>query len=562
MPNLAPDDFESGEEMVEVEIDFAGQVMPPKNDKVALIDADTLAFTSCLAAEEETSEFNEETGEHEAVFVIDMADALEKAEEKLQKILDRTGCQTCEMHFTGGRENFRYVIYPEYKANRTKEGAQRTPSGLKELKALLMDRYESTIAEAWEADDIVVYKKLQNPDKYIMCAVDKDVINAVPGEHFNYYESNLYNIDMKFVTITEDHARYWPYLQTIMGDTSDNVPGCKGIGKARAAKFINDTMDHDELWRGVVRAWESKGYTEQDAQLTMQLVNMNCLVEKDGKLAIELWSPDGECDVIPQYSYEYSYKALIKRILNMGTWKEGRNGRTISLFGETLVVDTSEYFPILTSRKMYYKGVLGELAAMLRGPKHVKDFEEFGCNYWSDWAEADGSLSLDYGNLWFNFNGVDQHASLIEKLKHNPNDRRMLISGWDPSHLDSLSLPCCHMLYQWYVENGNLHMIWYQRSVDTMIGLPSDVIFAAAWNMAIANEVGLKPGNITFMLGDTHIYEEHIAGAEEYLSRPLHEAPEYFWVAPEGISAREFLPSSVALHEYISMDPIKFEIKA
>lgn len=261
--------------------------------------------------------------------------------------------------------------------------------------------------------------------------------------------------------------------------------------------------------------------------------------------------------------YELAYKALVKKILQTGVKREGRNGKTLSIFGESLKVDLSEdKFPLLTSRKMYYKGVLGELAAMLRGPKHVKDFEKFGCNYWKDWSEADGSLNLDYGNLWFDFDGVNQYENLINTIKTNPTDRRMVITGWHPGHIPDLSLPCCHMLYQWYVADDKLHMIWYQRSVDTMIGLPSDVIFAAAWNIMIANEVGLIPGTITFMLGDTHIYEEHIKNAKEYISRPTHELPRYILGIDEGVDSRKFIPEALIIANYISMDPIKFELKS
>jgi 5'-3' exonuclease len=281
------DDIEGSDTITDVDIGLGGVILPPKNDLVALIDADTVAFTACLNVEEETEEFNEETQEFDTVFASDLEAAIEKAEEKLQKILERTGCLTCELHFTAGRENFRYAIFPEYKANRT----GRAPLFLKEVKEALLERYPGSIAKGWEADDIVVYLKNKEPDKYMMVAVDKDVLHCLPGTHFNYYESSLYNIDMKFITVTEEEAKIWPYLQCIYGDKTDNIPGCKGIGKARAKKFVREGMSHDELWEGVVSAWNSKGMTEEDAQLTMQLVNMHCLVEEEGKYMIKLWEP-------------------------------------------------------------------------------------------------------------------------------------------------------------------------------------------------------------------------------------------------------------------------------
>jgi len=277
-------------EMVDLELGFGGEVLPEKNNKIALIDADTVAFTSCLSAEEETTEFNEETQEHEVVWVIDIMSALDIAEEKIKRILDRTGCLSAELHFTSGRENFRYAIFPDYKANRTGDKAQRTPAGLLAVKEALMERYSGSMSTKWEADDIVVYKKTQEPEKYILCAIDKDVLKCIPGKHFNYYESRHFNKDMAFMEVTEGEARMWPYMQCILGDKSDNIPGCNGIGPKKAIKFVNDAMTHEELWDGVVRAWESKGQTEEAAILTMQLVNMHCLVDADG-LTIKLWQP-------------------------------------------------------------------------------------------------------------------------------------------------------------------------------------------------------------------------------------------------------------------------------
>jgi thymidylate synthase len=220
-----------------------------------------------------------------------------------------------------------------------------------------------------------------------------------------------------------------------------------------------------------------------------------------------------------EINWEHRYKNLVKDILVNGEERKGRNGITKSLFGKILKVDVkNQGFPILQGRKMYYEGVFGELAAMLHGAQTVQEFEKHGCNYWKSWADKDGKLNIDYGRAWKDFNGVNQLDELIHKLRKNPNDRRMIISGWRPDKLEELSLPCCHLLYQWYVRDGNiLDMIWYQRSVDTMIGLPSDIIFAAAWNMVIATQVGMIPGELTFMLGDTHIYEQHYNEAFKYI---------------------------------------------
>lgn len=216
--------------------------------------------------------------------------------------------------------------------------------------------------------------------------------------------------------------------------------------------------------------------------------------------------------------FEYDYVKLIKKILKTGERRESRAGAAISIFGEKLEVDISKHFPLLLGRKIFVKPIAGELAAMFKGPKNKSDFIEQGCNYWNEFSGQQGELNLDYGNSWIDFNGVNQLEELVKTLKTNPLDRRMIISGWRPDKLKNLSLPCCHLLYQWYVREGKyLDMVWYQRSVDTMIGLPADIILAAIWTKLLANECGFTPGKINMMLGDTHIYTNHLDGTMQYL---------------------------------------------
>lgn len=260
--------------------------------------------------------------------------------------------------------------------------------------------------------------------------------------------------------------------------------------------------------------------------------------------------------------FEIEYAKIVRKILDKGERRGGRNGKTRSLFATQLVVPMVEnYFPILQGRQMYYKGVLGELAAMLRKPKHLEDFEKWGCNYWKLWAKEDGSIAVDYGNAWHADNQIE---TLRDMLRNDPYNRRMIINGWRPNKLDELDLPCCHLLYQFYVrQNGQLDMMWYQRSADWMIGVPSDIVFAAAWLIAIANDVGYTPGKITMVFGDTHIYEEHVEGAEEYLSnlKDFNVPPTYTWKGGKKHFC-EFVPEDLSIYEYLHNGPIKFELKA
>jgi len=262
-------------------------------------------------------------------------------------------------------------------------------------------------------------------------------------------------------------------------------------------------------------------------------------------------------------SFEINYKHLIDKVLTHGELRATRNGNTKALFAESLMFDLGEGFPILTGRKMFYKGVLGELAAMLRGPKHVDDFKKFGCNYWGAWADEDGSLGLDYGNAWLDYNGVNQLEKVINSLKNNPFDRRMLIDSWRPDKLDALSLPCCHYSYQFFVRGGEyVDMIWNQRSADTLIGIPSDAIFAAAWLTAIGSETKLIPGKVTMHFGDTHVYEEHVGSAIEYMKSKIYSLPKYEHNQKIGYPTVDFVPEDITLVDYQHGPAIKFELKA
>lgn len=265
--------------------------------------------------------------------------------------------------------------------------------------------------------------------------------------------------------------------------------------------------------------------------------------------------------------WEVKYSELVNRILHSGEKRPSRAGDTYSVFGEAITIDVSESFPLLHGRKMHYKGVLGELAAFLRGPKHVDDFKKFGCNFWDEWAnKEDGSITLDYGNAWLDFNGVNQLDALVEKLINNPHDRRMLISNWRPDRLAELSLPCCHMFYQWYVrDRTHLDMLWYQRSVDTMVGLPSNIISAATWNIILANQCGYKPGRVKMVLGDTHIYANHVPQTLDYLrqlkdftsKRSLYSIK---YEIDKTATVKNFHPDMLVLGQYEPMPSIKFDL--
>lgn len=263
-----------------------------------------------------------------------------------------------------------------------------------------------------------------------------------------------------------------------------------------------------------------------------------------------------------QNDFEMNYKHLIDKIMTVGDLRETRNGNTKSLFAESLSFDLDQGFPLLTGRKMHYKGVMGELAAMLRQPKNLKDFVDQGCNYWTKWSNPDGTLTLDYGNAWLDYEGVNQLQNVLDSLVDNPHDRRMVISGWRPDRLDELSLPCCHFAYQFYVRDGMyLDMMWMQRSADTMIGIPSDAIFAASWIIAMGTEVGLIPGRVTMHFGDVHVYEEHVGSTIEYMHSKIYDAPKFTHIRDGGHKTVDFINTDIKIKEYRHGEAISFELK-
>lgn len=307
-----PDD---GEEMVEITIDRRGEVIPNKHDKKIIIDADTIAYSACSVCENKVEPLGEEFmteaelaelrampdwDEEEWCYrSIDIDEATSHAVGKIDLILENIGgkSENVELHFTGGKVSFRYELLREafpkntdmhYKAKRKNKKA---PLGLAEVKAKLLELYPGDIHEAYEADDIVVKRKKDLGDEAILCYVDKDVGKNVPGRHWNYYDSQKHNISMGWEEFTEEDALFHQYLQVITGDKSDNVPGLKGIGEKKALKYIVPGMDADELWEGVLLAYNNHcnyGDPEEMAILNMRLVNMHQL---NDDMEIKLWNP-------------------------------------------------------------------------------------------------------------------------------------------------------------------------------------------------------------------------------------------------------------------------------
>jgi thymidylate synthase len=258
-------------------------------------------------------------------------------------------------------------------------------------------------------------------------------------------------------------------------------------------------------------------------------------------------------------SYEHNYIKLLNDVEVTGELVKGRNGDTLSCFGKMLEIRSLEEarFPILTTRKMHVGGILGELAAFVRGATMLSDFKKWGCNYWDAnaeaWATNEGREKLHvgkiYGAQWRNFNGVDQLTKLVKGLKEQPTSRRHILTAYNPAELDLGCLPPCHLMVQYSVRRGGvLESCVYMRSVDLCVGLPTDVALYAAMQIVLANELALDPGAITFMLGDAHIYTNHLDALAEQTARTPGELPTYDLLDSPRIT--EFVPDDLILIDY------------
>ena len=229
-------------------------------------------------------------------------------------------------------------------------------------------------------------------------------------------------------------------------------------------------------------------------------------------------------------SIQDEYKALLGGIYHGGKNKDDRTGTgTKSVFGRTIIHDMELGFPILTSKRVSFNAARTELLWMLHGRTDLKYLEDNGVKYWRPDYErsgrTDGTLGPVYGKQWRDFNGVDQLENLIKDISINPTSRRLMVSAWNPAEMSDMVLPPCHYGFQIYINNGEMDLIWTQRSVDVFLGLPYDIAIYGLLLEMLAKGAGLKPGRLIGQLGDCHLYNNHLEQAKEYLDRPKRILP-------------------------------------
>ena len=225
------------------------------------------------------------------------------------------------------------------------------------------------------------------------------------------------------------------------------------------------------------------------------------------------------------------YLDLMKKILDEGVEKSDRTGTGIkSIFGHQMNFDLSEGFPLVTTKKIHLKSIIHELIWFLKGSTNIKYLKENGVSIWDEWADESGELGPVYGAQWRSWPNpgkepIDQITNLIDGLKNNPDSRRHIVSGWNPTLIDQMALPPCHTLFQFYVADGNLSCQLYQRSADVFLGVPFNIASYALLTHMVAQVCELNPHRFVHTLGDAHLYLNHLDQANLQLTRDPKNLP-------------------------------------
>lgn len=256
------------------------------------------------------------------------------------------------------------------------------------------------------------------------------------------------------------------------------------------------------------------------------------------------------------------YLDLCKHILHNGTEKEDRTGTgTISTFGYQMRFDLQEGFPLVTTKKLHVKSIIHELLWFLNGDTNIKYLQDNGVRIWNEWADENGDLGPVYGYQWRSWptpdgESIDQIANLIEQIKHNPDSRRLIVSAWNVANVDSMALPPCHTMFQFYVANGKLSCQLYQRSADVFLGVPFNIASYALLTMMVAQVCDLEPGEFIHTLGDAHIYSNHIEQVNLQLDREPKKLPK-MKLNKEVTSIFDFKYEDITLVDYDAHPHIK-----
>ncbi len=259
------------------------------------------------------------------------------------------------------------------------------------------------------------------------------------------------------------------------------------------------------------------------------------------------------------------YLDLLRHIKNNGTIKSDRTGTgTISTFGYQMRFDLSQGFPLLTTKKLHLRSIIYELLWFLRGDTNIRYLHEHNVTIWDEWADPNGDLGHIYGYQWRSWptpdgKHIDQITQVIDQIRKNPDSRRLIVSAWNVAEIDTMALPPCHTLFQFYVADNKLSCQLYQRSADVFLGVPFNIASYALLTQMVAQVTGLEVGTFVHTLGDAHIYLNHTEQVDLQLSRTPRALP-IMKINPDVRSIFDFQYEDFSLENYDPYPSIKAPI--
>ncbi len=259
------------------------------------------------------------------------------------------------------------------------------------------------------------------------------------------------------------------------------------------------------------------------------------------------------------------YLDLMRHVRENGTFKGDRTGTgTYSVFGHQMRFNLQDSFPLVTTKKMFFKGIVHELLWFLSGSTNIKYLTDNNVHIWDEWADEHGELGPVYGSQWRSWpapdgSTIDQISRVVQDIKRNPDSRRHIVSAWNVAEVDNMALPPCHTLFQFYVADNKLSCQLYQRSADVFLGVPFNIASYAALTMMIAQVTDLEVGDFVHTFGDAHLYTNHLEQADLQLDRLPLPAPT-LTLNPEVKDIFAFTIDDFTLHNYRYHDAIKAPI--
>ena len=260
-----------------------------------------------------------------------------------------------------------------------------------------------------------------------------------------------------------------------------------------------------------------------------------------------------------------AYLDLLRHVLDHGVDKSDRTGTgTRSVFGYQMRFDLAAGFPLVTTKKLHLRSIIHELLWFLKGDTHIGYLREHGVTIWDEWADANGDLGPVYGKQWRRWatpdgRVIDQIAEVVERIRRDPDSRRLIVSAWNVAEIPQMALAPCHALFQFYVANGKLSCQLYQRSADIFLGVPFNIASYALLTHMVAQVCDLAVGDFVHTLGDAHLYANHLEQAQLQLTRAALPLPR-LRLNPEVRSIDGFRFEDIVVEGYRSHPSIKAPI--